>query len=207
MGSHKFDENLAEVSLITRDAFEPTCRSRSWSISTTVKAAAGHPTVRRHQEAGGADARPHGQRLFQEHRPDPHADRTAAGPQRDPGPVVRGDEDQVRLYNLELQEVLIGTPRPAQGGDDQIEKILTQLRQRQIADEQVGTYERQKLAAQKERELPRPKPSPSSRPRSPKASCRSRCSRTRARPAWPVRNRRPSSAGPWPRPTPTHVPD
>ncbi len=57
------------------------------------------------------------------------------------------------VYNLELQEVLIGTPRPDVGGDDQIERILTQLRQRQIADEQVGTYERQKLAAQKEREL------------------------------------------------------
>jgi uncharacterized membrane protein YqiK len=56
-------------------------------------------------------------------------------------------------YNLELQEVLIGTPRPSAKGDDQIERILTQLRQRQIADEQVGTYERQKLAAQKEREL------------------------------------------------------
>jgi uncharacterized membrane protein YqiK len=56
-------------------------------------------------------------------------------------------------YNLELQEVLIGTPRPSAGGDDQIERILTQLRQRQIADEQVGTYERQKLAAEKEREL------------------------------------------------------
>ena len=49
--------------------------------------------------------------------------------------------------------MLIGTPRPAATGDDQIERILTQLRQRQIADEQVGTYERQKIAAQKEREL------------------------------------------------------
>ena len=57
------------------------------------------------------------------------------------------------VYSLELQEVLIGTPRPNSGGDDQIERILTQLRQRQIADEQVGAYERQKLAAQKEREL------------------------------------------------------
>ena len=36
---------------------------------------------------------------------------------------------------------------------DQIERILTQLRQRQIADEQVGTYERQRIAADKEREL------------------------------------------------------
>lgn len=55
-------------------------------------------------------------------------------------------------YNLELQEVLIGTPRAAPG-NNQIEQILQQLRQRQLADEQVGTYERQALAAQKEREL------------------------------------------------------
>ena len=62
------------------------------------------------------------------------------------------------LYSLDLQEVLIGTPRPdSKGSDskggDQIERILSQLRQRQIADEQVGTFERQKLAAEKEREL------------------------------------------------------
>ena len=55
-------------------------------------------------------------------------------------------------YNLELQEVLIGTPTSgAQGG--QIEQILTQLRSRQIADEQVETYGRQEKAAVKEREL------------------------------------------------------
>jgi uncharacterized membrane protein YqiK len=62
-------------------------------------------------------------------------------------------KEKFSAYSLELQEVLIGTPRPSAKGDDQIERILMQLRQRQIADEQVGTYERQKLAAQKEREL------------------------------------------------------
>ena len=56
------------------------------------------------------------------------------------------------LYSLELQEVLIGTPTSgAQGG--QIEQILTQLRSRQIATEQVETYNRQEQAAVKEREL------------------------------------------------------
>jgi uncharacterized membrane protein YqiK len=55
-------------------------------------------------------------------------------------------------YNLELQEVLIGTPTSgAQGG--QIEQILIQLRSRQIATEQVETYNRQEQAAVKEREL------------------------------------------------------
>jgi uncharacterized membrane protein YqiK len=55
-------------------------------------------------------------------------------------------------YNLELKEVLIGTPQ-AQPNDRAIEQILTQLRARQIAEEQVETYSRQQKAAVKEREL------------------------------------------------------
>jgi uncharacterized membrane protein YqiK len=55
-------------------------------------------------------------------------------------------------YNLELQEVLIGTPTSGAVGG-QIEQILTQLRSRQIANEQVETYSRQENAAVKEREL------------------------------------------------------
>src|SRR5215470_14403262 len=41
-------------------------------------------------------------------------------------------------YSLELQEVLIGTPRAA-GSDQTIEHILIQLRTRQVAREQVTT--------------------------------------------------------------------
>jgi uncharacterized membrane protein YqiK len=55
-------------------------------------------------------------------------------------------------YNLELEEVLIGTPT-ANSGDKQIAVILEQLRARQIAEEQVETYARQEKAAAKEREL------------------------------------------------------
>ena len=55
-------------------------------------------------------------------------------------------------YNLELEEVLIGTPTSS-AGDKRIEDILTQLRVRQIAEEQVETYARQEKAAVKEREL------------------------------------------------------
>jgi uncharacterized membrane protein YqiK len=55
-------------------------------------------------------------------------------------------------YNLELQEVLIGTPRAAPG-NDQIEQVLTQLRQRQVAEERVATYEKQKRAAEGEKTL------------------------------------------------------
>jgi uncharacterized membrane protein YqiK len=55
-------------------------------------------------------------------------------------------------YNLELQEVLIGTPTSAPN-DRAIETILTQLRARQIAEEQVATFGQQQKAAVKEREL------------------------------------------------------
>jgi len=54
-------------------------------------------------------------------------------------------------YNLDLQEVLIGTPTAGQGGP--LDQILAQLRSRQIAEEQVETYSRQQKAAVKEREL------------------------------------------------------
>jgi uncharacterized membrane protein YqiK len=61
-------------------------------------------------------------------------------------------QEKFTHYNLELEEVLIGTPNGA-AGDQRIEDILTQLRTRQIAEEQVQTYSQQQKAAVKEREL------------------------------------------------------
>ncbi|HWE46633.1 MAG TPA: SPFH domain-containing protein [Caulobacteraceae bacterium] len=152
-GSHRFDENLAEVSLITRDAFEPTL-----PVSVVV-----HIDYRKAplviQRFGDV-------KKLVEQTLDPMVSayfknigqtRTLIELLQDRSEIQSLSSQDMKqkfsAYNLELQEVLIGTPRPSASGDDQIERILTQLRQRQIADEQVGTYERQKLAAQKEREL------------------------------------------------------
>lgn len=55
-------------------------------------------------------------------------------------------------YSLEFQEVLIGTPKP-QPGDNKIENIMAQLRDRQIAREQVETFAQKQIAADKQREL------------------------------------------------------
>ena len=60
--------------------------------------------------------------------------------------------DRFLAYSLEFQEVLIGTPKP-QEGDTQIENIMAQLRDRQIAREQVETFAQKQLAADKQREL------------------------------------------------------
>jgi uncharacterized membrane protein YqiK len=68
--------------------------------------------------------------------------------------AISSEEMKARFahYNLELEEVLIGTPTAA-NGDKHITVILEQLRSRQIAEEQVETYARQEKAAAKEREL------------------------------------------------------
>ena len=48
--------------------------------------------------------------------------------------------------------MLIGKPDPREG-DDKIETLLEQLRQRQLSTEQVETYDRQRIAAEKRRVL------------------------------------------------------
>jgi uncharacterized membrane protein YqiK len=60
--------------------------------------------------------------------------------------------ERFRAYSLEFQEVLIGTPKP-QPGDNKIENIMSQLRDRQIAREQVETFAQKQIAADKQREL------------------------------------------------------
>jgi uncharacterized membrane protein YqiK len=153
VGAQRFDENLAEVSLITRDAFEPRL-----PVSVVV-----HIDYRKAplviQRFGDL-------KKLVEQTLDPMVSayfknigqtRTLIELLQDRSAIQAQSSEEMKakflLYNLDLHEVLIGTPRAAATGDDQIERILVQLRQRQIADEQVGTYEQQKLAAQKEREL------------------------------------------------------
>jgi len=152
-GAHKLDENLKEVSLITRDAFEPVL---PLSVVVHIDYRKAPLVVQRFGDV----------KKLVEQTLDPMVSayfkniaqtRTLIELLQDRSEIQNTSSLDMKakfaVYSLELQEVLIGTPRPQPGGDDQIEKILNQLRQRQLADEQVGTYERQRLAAQKEREL------------------------------------------------------
>src|SRR5215217_2210575 len=151
-GSHHFDENLTEVSLITKDAFEP---SLPLSVVVHIDYKKAPLVIQRFGDI---------KRLV-EQTLDPMVaayfknvgqTRTLiqlihdrAEIQDQSGVEMRG---RFARYNLELQEVLIGTPSSPEG-DVQIETILTQLRSRQIAAEQIETYDRQEKAAVKEREL------------------------------------------------------
>lgn len=148
----KFDQNLKEVALITKDAFEPTL-PLSVVVHIDYKKAA-----RVVQRFGNI------QQLV-EQTLDPMVSayfKNTAQTKTLIELLQERTDVQTRAladmrakfaeYNLELQEVLIGTPR-SPVGDTQIEVILAQLRERQIARERIETYERQQEAAIKERTL------------------------------------------------------
>ena len=151
-GSHHFDENLTEVSLITKDAFEP---SLPLSVVVHIDYKKAPLVIQRFGDI---------KRLV-EQTLDPMVaayfknvgqTRTLIQLLQERSDIqkIASEEMKVKFqhYNLELEEVLIGTPS-SPAGDVQIETILTQLRSRQVATEQVETYARQEQAAVKEREL------------------------------------------------------
>ncbi len=152
VGSHRFDENLSEVSLITKDAFEP---SLPLSVVIHIDYQKAPLVIQRFGDI----------KKLVEQTLDPMVaayfkniaqTRTLIQLLQERSQIQQQASQEMKVkfthYNLELEEVLIGTPTSAPS-DQQIETILTQLRSRQIAEEQVETYARQEKAAAKEREL------------------------------------------------------
>ncbi|WP_051709694.1 SPFH domain-containing protein [Andreprevotia chitinilytica] len=148
----QFDQNLKEVSLITKDAFEPNL---PLSVVVHIDYKKAPMVVQRFgdiQKLVEQTLDPMVSAYFKniaqtktliellQHRSDIQT--LAANEMK----------ERFGLYNLELQEVLIGTPKST-AGDNEIENILTQLRLRQIALEQIDTYKRQQESAHTEREL------------------------------------------------------
>jgi uncharacterized membrane protein YqiK len=152
VGQHRYDENLAEVGLITRDAFEP---SLPLSVVVHIDYRKAPLVVQRFGDV---------KRLV-EQTLDPMVaaffknigqTRTLIELIHERAEIQRESGEQMREkfhnYNLELEEVLIGTPSSGEAGGA-IETVLGQIRARQIAHEQVETYARQQDAAVKERML------------------------------------------------------
>jgi uncharacterized membrane protein YqiK len=151
-GPHKLDENLSEVSLITKDAFEPLL---PLSVVVHIDYMKAPLVVQRFGDI---------KRLV-EQTLDPMVSayfknigqtKTLIQLLQERSDIQRVSSEEMRTkfaaYSLELQEVLIGTPR-AEAGQTGIEQILTQLRDRQIAVEKVETYKLQEAAAIQERTL------------------------------------------------------
>jgi uncharacterized membrane protein YqiK len=148
----KLDENLSEISLITKDAFEPTL---PLSVVMHIDYKKAPMIIQRFGDV----------KKLVEQTLDPMVSaffkniaqkmtliellQNRAAIQEESAHEMKA---KFEGYSLELQEVLIGTPR-ASTGDQTIENILIQLRSRQVAREQVTTYQEQEKAAVQERTL------------------------------------------------------
>jgi uncharacterized membrane protein YqiK len=152
VGAMKLDENLSEISLITKDAFEPTL---PLSVVMHIDYKKAPMIIQRFGDV----------KKLVEQTLDPMVSaffkniaqkmtliellQNRASIQEESAAEMKA---KFEAYSLDLQEVLIGTPR-APAGDHTIENILIQLRSRQIAREQVETYQEQERAAIQERTL------------------------------------------------------
>ncbi|AGF55281.1 SPFH domain-containing protein [Clostridium saccharoperbutylacetonicum] len=152
VGDHKLDDNLKEISLITKDAFEPNL---PLTVVFNIDYRKASSVIQRFGDI----------KLLIEQSLDPMIagyfknigqtktlieliqDRSTIQEQ-----ASREMKDKFKLYDLELQEVLIGTPA-ASSTDKRIELILAQLRDRQVALEEIKTNEAKQKSAEKQREL------------------------------------------------------
>jgi uncharacterized membrane protein YqiK len=152
VGAMKLDENLSEISLITKDAFEPTL---PLSVVMHIDYKKAPMIIQRFGDV----------KKLVEQTLDPMVSaffkniaqkmtliellQNRAAIQEESAAEMKA---KFEGYSLDLQEVLIGTPRAA-ANDHTIENILIQLRSRQIAREQIETYREQEKAAVQERTL------------------------------------------------------
>ncbi len=152
VGDHKLDDNLKEINLITKDAFEPNL---PLTVVFNIDYRKASSVIQRFGDI----------KLLIEQSLDPMVagyfknigqtktlielvqDRSAIQEQ-----ASKEMKEKFKLYDLELQEVLIGTPA-ASSTDKRIDLILAQLRDRQVALEEIKTNEAKQKSAEKQREL------------------------------------------------------
>lgn len=151
-GDHKYDENLTEVDIITKDAFEP---SLPLSVVMHIDYKQAPWVIQRFGDIGmlvNQSLDP----LVSAYFKDVAQTKTLIELIQERSAIreraVFEMKEKFEKYNLQLEEVLIGTPKTTVT-DTQIENILMQLRERQIAEEKRVTYQKQQSAAESEKSL------------------------------------------------------
>lgn len=149
---HGFDRGLSEISLITRDAFQPVL---PLSVVVHISPEKAPRVIQRFADI----------RRLVDQTIDPMVSaffKDAAQKSTMIDLINKRAELQVEAlsamqtrfaeYDLDLLEVMIGTPKALEG-DTAIPAILDQLRQRQTAEQQRETFAAQQIAAAAGREL------------------------------------------------------
>jgi len=149
--THRFDESLKSIDLVTADAYEPVL---PLSIVVHIDYAKASSVVQRFGDVKTLITQTLDPMLSAYFRDIAHKKTMLE---------LLHERDQIQQeartellrrfanFDIELVDVLIGKPDLAEGGE--IERLLDQLRTRQLAREQIRTYEHQRAAAEQLRTL------------------------------------------------------
>ncbi|MFO0937275.1 MAG: SPFH domain-containing protein [Gemmataceae bacterium] len=150
--THRFDEGLKSIDLVTRDAYEPLL---PLSVVVHIDYQRAPSVIQRFGDVKKLITQTLDPMLSAYFRDIAHTKTMLELlHERDAIQTEARQElrDRFREFDIECVDVLIGRPE-SPANDTKIEALLEQLRLRQLSMEQVETYERQRVAADKLRSL------------------------------------------------------
>ena len=150
--SHRYDESLRSIDLVTRDAFEPRL---PLSVVVHIDYQRAPNVIQRFGDVKRLITQTLDPLLSSYFRDIAHR-KTMLELLHERDVIQNEARGELRRrfheFDIECVDVLIGKPDPAEG-DTKIETLLEQLRLRQLSIEQLETYERQKASTEKLRAL------------------------------------------------------
>ncbi|MFO0946361.1 MAG: SPFH domain-containing protein [Planctomycetota bacterium] len=150
--SHRYDESLRSIDLVTKDAYEPLL---PLSVVVHIDYQRAPSVIQRFGDVKKLITQTLDPMLSAYFRDIAHR-KTMLELLHERDLIQKEARDELRRkfgeFDIECVDVLIGKPSPNEG-DHKIEDLLEQLRQRQLSHEQLETYARQTAAAEKLRML------------------------------------------------------
>jgi uncharacterized membrane protein YqiK len=150
--SHRYDESLKSIDLVTKDAYEPLL---PLSVVVHIDYERAPGVIQRFGDVKKLITQTLDPMLSAFFRDTAHT-KTMLELLHERKAIQEEAREKLRAkfreFDIECVDVLIGKPDPREG-DTKIETLLEQLRQRQLSTEQVETYDRQRIAAEKRRVL------------------------------------------------------
>src|SRR4051812_39942761 len=150
--SHRYDESLKSIDLVTKDAYEPLL---PLSVVVHIDYERAPGVIQRFGDVKKLITQTLDPMLSAFFRDIAHT-KTMLELLHERQMIQKEAREKLRdkfhEFDIECVDVLIGKPDPREG-DNKIETLLKQLRQRQLSTEQVEPYDRQRIAAEKRRIL------------------------------------------------------
>jgi uncharacterized membrane protein YqiK len=150
---HRYDESLKSIDLVTRDAYEPLL---PLSVVVHIDYEKAPGVIQRFGDVKKLITQTLDPMLSAFFRDVAHK-KTMLELLHDRDLIQEEARGELRRkfmdFDIQCVDVLIGKPSPSEADNGKIETLLEQLRMRQLATEQLETFERQRIAAEKQRTL------------------------------------------------------